>query len=131
MGRLAWFRRYRYDPAAVRCEDQELLFRALPDSTYANLPEILLGYGEPGLELRKILLSRWTWLKRSAGRSRGIQSVPGLASLAVMTGLKAGLDCVAVLTGLEQKLTRQRARSVSPGEVEEWNSVWKMTRERS
>jgi len=45
MGRASWFRRYRYaSPPLERAQDQELLLRAYPDSRYAVLDEILLGY---------------------------------------------------------------------------------------
>jgi len=47
MGRSAWFRRYRYNPMAVRYEDVELLYRAYRESRFANLPEILHAYREP------------------------------------------------------------------------------------
>ena len=46
MGRAAWFRRYRYNPRAVRYEDVELLYRAYRESRFANLPEILHAYRE-------------------------------------------------------------------------------------
>src|SRR5512135_470595 len=35
-GRIGFFRRYRYRPSAVRCEDQDLLLRAFCDSRFAN-----------------------------------------------------------------------------------------------
>jgi glycosyltransferase involved in cell wall biosynthesis len=41
-GRTAWFARHGYRPGLS--EDQDLLLRAYPESQYANLPEVLLGY---------------------------------------------------------------------------------------
>lgn len=129
MGRLEWFRRYRYDPGAIRCEDHELLFRAFRDSVYANLPDVLLGYREDGLDLSKILLSRWVWLKRAA-QSRGeVASLPRLVNLAVVTGLKAVVDCVAAVSGLQHRLARQRAGKMSGKEREEWDLIWRRSQE--
>ena len=45
MGRLEWFRRYRYGvPAAYLSEDQELLLRTYGESKFATLDEILFAY---------------------------------------------------------------------------------------
>jgi len=43
MGRLAWFRHYRYDVRLTVSQDQDLLLRAYRTSQFANIPEILLG----------------------------------------------------------------------------------------
>lgn len=55
MGRLDWFRKHRYrTPGVRRAEDQELLLRAMPDSRYACLPEVLFAYrvrGTPSLRI--------------------------------------------------------------------------------
>ena len=59
MGRATWFRKYRYRiPEAIRAEDQELLLRAMPESRYYCLPEILLAYRQGSLQLRQSLLAR-------------------------------------------------------------------------
>ncbi len=59
MGRAAWFRKYRYlMPEVLRAEDQELLLRAMPESRYYCLPEILLAYRHGSVQLRKSLLAR-------------------------------------------------------------------------
>ncbi len=45
MGKLEWFRKYRYaEPAPYFCEDQELLLRTYTQSTFATLNEILFAY---------------------------------------------------------------------------------------
>lgn len=62
MGRLTWFRRYRYlDPAPYCCEDQELLLRSYASSTFMALPEELLDY-----RVRDVLVWRKSWRTRSA-----------------------------------------------------------------
>lgn len=125
MGRLSWFRKNRYDPSAVRCEDQDLLFRALPDSSYANLPDILLGYREDSIEMSRLLPSRWNWVRRTAAR-RPI-NILNLASVATVTALKTGLDFAASVSGLHHRLTPQRAQPASLQEINEWNTVWHLS----
>lgn len=45
MGRIEWFRKYRYaEPAPYFCEDQELLLRSYRTSCFATLNEILFAY---------------------------------------------------------------------------------------
>jgi glycosyltransferase involved in cell wall biosynthesis len=127
LGKLAWFRKYRYEPEP--CEDQDMLFRAFPDSVYANIPDILLGYREESLDLSKTLLSRWTWVKRTARRQPLINNFPALASVAVAMGLKASMDCIAVATGLDHRLFRHRAWRASEKEMEDWKLVWSLTQD--
>ena len=59
MGRKEWFKKYPYrSPEVMRSEDQEVLLRAAPDSTYACLPDILLAYRQFPFNLRKTLSAR-------------------------------------------------------------------------
>jgi glycosyltransferase involved in cell wall biosynthesis len=129
MGQLTWFRKYRYEPEAVRCEDHDLLLRAFSESVYANLPDILLGYREEKLDLSKLMLSRWTQVKRMAKQYPQNIKLSGLTGLALSVGLKATLDCAAVVTGLEHRLVRQRAQRANANEIEEWRYVWSLTQE--
>ncbi|MBI2509068.1 MAG: glycosyltransferase family 2 protein, partial [Betaproteobacteria bacterium] len=59
MGKMEWFRRHRYRiPEVVRAEDQDLLLRSYRTSRFACLPEVLLGYRQTELPLRKVLTAR-------------------------------------------------------------------------
>jgi glycosyltransferase involved in cell wall biosynthesis len=59
MGKTQWYRNYRYRfPEALRAEDQELLLRAMPESSYYCMPEILLAYHQTPFKLAKSLLAR-------------------------------------------------------------------------
>ena len=45
MGKIEWFRRYRYSvPSPYCCEDQELILRSYNKSQFATLDEILFAY---------------------------------------------------------------------------------------
>ena len=133
LGRSEYFRRNRYRSAAIRCEDQDMLLRSLQrrrrvrheglsksqdqdllirsyeSARFANVPEILLGYRESGIDLKKILTSRDYFVKslwyelRTQGHS--VLAARGVVEQA----LKALGDVIAVKTGLNYRLLRHRA----------------------
>jgi len=124
MGHIAFFRRFRYRPDAVRCEDADLLLRAHRDARFASVPEILLGYREERLSLGKTLRTRRFYV-RSIVREFRRRGKPHLAARGVATQvLKAAVDCVAVTSGLGYRLLRHRARPVTEEERREWERVW-------
>ena len=55
MGRIEWFRRWRYEESAWLAQDQELLLRSYRLSRFANLPQVLLGYRSERITLKKLL----------------------------------------------------------------------------
>jgi glycosyltransferase involved in cell wall biosynthesis len=59
-GRKEWFRKWQYREF-IRNEDQELLLRAHHESTYANLPDVLLDYFETP-SFSKKLFARWGFI---------------------------------------------------------------------
>ena len=59
MGRAEWFRKYGYrTPEVLRAEDQELLLRALPQSRYAVLPDVLMAYRQGPISFASRLVAR-------------------------------------------------------------------------
>jgi glycosyltransferase involved in cell wall biosynthesis len=148
LGRIDYFRRHRYRAAAIRCEDQDMLLRSLDrrprglshglakcqdqdllirsyhSARFANVPEILLGYREEKMDLKKILLARyfmvqcfWQELCAQGHRFLAVRAV-------VEQGLKALLDVFAVETGLNYRIMQHRARPASSAEVRQWEQVW-------
>ena len=59
MGRIDWFRKWRYDPVCRKAQDQDLLLRAWRSSRYAALPEPLVGYRQDAFSIRKSWLGRY------------------------------------------------------------------------
>ncbi|MFM8315749.1 MAG: glycosyltransferase family 2 protein, partial [Deltaproteobacteria bacterium] len=93
MGRTHWFRRFQYlIPEVILAEDQELLLRALPQSRYHGLPEVLLAYRQGKFSLKKRLKARGQLLKAQLriflSRGKGFSF---LAAIAV-TGAKIFSD---------------------------------------
>ena len=65
MGRVRWFRRYRYpSPAPYLCEDQELLLRSYKSSQFSLVDEVILAYRvRDSVPLKKLVKVRWALLK--------------------------------------------------------------------
>jgi glycosyltransferase involved in cell wall biosynthesis len=120
MGKAAWFRRYGYRADAIRCEDHDLLFRARESSRYANLPEILLGYRQGAIDLRKRLRSRWMWL-RCAGAYLG---GGGRLRVGAVELLRSCRDVAAVAARADGAWLRARAAALTEEELLEWRQVW-------
>ena len=124
LGRIQFFRRFRYRAEAIRCEDQDLLLRSYRHATFGNVPDILLGYREEELDLRKLLTARryfasavWRQLAANGEHLAGVRGV-------ALQLAKGSLDVLAVATRLDHKLLRQRARPLSEAEVSEWDRLW-------
>lgn len=124
MGRTAWFRKHRYHSDAVRCEDQDLLLRTYENSRFAALPDIVLGYREEELSLKKLLTGRRSFAQ-SVVRTAALQSRYIVAAAAfVEQMLKGFIDCVAISSGLKYWILRHRAMGVKESEKQRWNNVW-------
>lgn len=124
MGRCAWFRRNRYRPTMQKAQDQELLLRTFRHSRFACLPEILIGYRQDRLSLRKILEGRrnfCTALVRNAPEACGY----GRTAYALMEQVVKGvIDTVAITAQVERQLLKHRAQPPSRSDVKAWERVW-------
>jgi len=127
LGRTSWFRQYRYCTRAARMEDRELLFRSAARSRFAALPEVLMGYREEHLSLKKSLTGRRHGIKvqlRYALQQRRY----GYAALTIGAELgKAFLDTAAVTTHLGYALVPYRAPALTPALAARFAEVWSLT----
>jgi glycosyltransferase involved in cell wall biosynthesis len=120
MAQTAWFRRHPYRADAIRCEDQDLLFRARGESRYANLPEIVLGYRQGSFDLRKRLRSRWMWF-HCAHRYMG---AAGHLRIGTVEFVKSCRDVAAVACHADATWLRFRAQPLTSDELRQWRQVW-------
>lgn len=125
MGRIEWFRRHRYRlPEIVRAEDQELLLRSYSASRFACLPEVLMGYRQTTLPLKKILTARRN-LALAQWSVNLEQGRPGQAVLGFLAfAIKAVVDCALGLVGAQRLFIRRMARGASRDEIERWRRIW-------
>ncbi len=124
LGRAEWFRRHRYSAGAVRCEDQDVLYRSHRSSVFANIGEPLLGYREERLILPKLLVGRLAWARITGGRLWRERQRGAALLLAAGQIAKGSVDAVAVGSGLGHRLSPQRAGRMSAAEAQEWRRVW-------
>ncbi len=120
MGRAAWFRANRYDPAATKAQDQGLLLRTYRTSRFAALGEPLVGYRQDRIALGKVLAGRWHFSRALLAGAPAI-ALRGLAGQAA----KAVFDIVAIGTGLERTLLAHRARPLADEQAKRWQEVWR------
>lgn len=125
MGKLTWFRRYRYRlPEIVRGEDQDLLLRSFRFSRFACLPEVLLGYRQPGLALRKVLIARRN-LALAQWRVNLEQGHPGAAILGFLAyASKALADAAFGVVGAQYLFVERQARDAPQVEIDRWKKLW-------
>jgi glycosyltransferase involved in cell wall biosynthesis len=123
MGRTEWFRAHEYDAKAIGAEDQVLLLRSFSTSRFAGLPDILCGYREDRLVLRKILRSRYTFaiavLREFFERGNYFIALGGV----LQQCLKALTDTFAITTGLNYRILGHRAASFDQLELQRWEKV--------
>jgi glycosyltransferase involved in cell wall biosynthesis len=127
-GRAEWFRANPYDASLRRAQEQDLLLRTFMQSTFAALPDVLIGYRQRRLEMRKLLRGRWIFV-RSAwryGRTNGAilaATVGGASHVA-----KAMVDILTLSLGLNRWAQRRRLRPLPQSLRDEWLSLWAQLR---
>jgi glycosyltransferase involved in cell wall biosynthesis len=122
-GRASWFRAFQYDATCLRAQDQDLLLRAHFTSTYANVPEILLGYREDTVTFSKSFRGRRHFL-RSIVRTYGPRREYGrIVAGAAAHGAKLAFEALAVAVG-GRRLLSHRALRATPAELQEWQRIW-------
>lgn len=123
-GRTAWFRTWRFEPAAGGACDQDLLLRAHATSRFGNVPDIVLGYREAAVVWQKIAGYRMKFA-RALARHYHVRNPYRLSIGVSLIAAKLAVDAVAVSTGTEHRLLRHRARPAASHEVSEWAEVWR------
>lgn len=125
MGRADWFRRHRYRiPEARRAEDQELLLRSYTTSTFACLPEVLLGYRIGRAGLGKLLAAHLS-VGRSQLREHLRHRKPGLALLGAGASIaKAGANVAKAAAGQTLYTTRGLKCPVDGAISAQWLQLW-------
>jgi glycosyltransferase involved in cell wall biosynthesis len=126
MGRMEWFRRWRYDESAWLAQDQELLLRSYRLSRFANLPQALLGYRRERMTLKKLfrykLLHIQYVCKQAGGSPGGWQKLQLLG----ISAARFAANCAAVSVGFEHRMGHQAAQAPSAAELAEWRALWSL-----
>ena len=131
MGRIAWFRRFRYRPEQNRAaQDQDLLLRSFRSSTFANLPETLTGYRQHELSWKKFARGRMQWARAALREARLRRNWYAMIAVPLVQLAKAAYETAVIASGLGRRLLRHRALPLPQTERERWNQLWRSLQER-
>jgi glycosyltransferase involved in cell wall biosynthesis len=123
LGHTEWFLRHPYPEDALLMEDWALLFCAYRQSTLANLQEVVLGYREVSLSMRKLTGARWNKCRFLVKLGRADGSYEDAFSESGRQAAKLMIDALALGTGLNYRLLKHRVPPASRAEIEEWHEV--------
>jgi glycosyltransferase involved in cell wall biosynthesis len=127
-GRAEWFHRNPYDAKLMKTQDQDLLLKTFRQSRFAALDEVLIGYRQDALDLRKMLFGRRVFigsLWRHARRTGEFwPAMDGIATHLV----KGGLDIATIGFGFGRLVQQNRLEPVRPSAVKEWRDLRKSLR---
>ncbi len=126
MGRIEWFKRFRYRINAIRSEDQDLLLRSYKTSQFACLPDILLGYRQDVLPLKSVLMGRWSFTRAVLRQLATEKKYGPMGRVVLEQTAKATVDWLAIALGLKKLFHRHRALPMSDDRIiEEWRRCWR------
>jgi glycosyltransferase involved in cell wall biosynthesis len=123
MGRADWFQRFRYRiPEVMRAEDQDLLLRAYPDSHYAVVDRVLLGYRMGPTVLHRQLSQRRCLLAAQIECFAQRRQWRNLSLAVLATGVKLSRDLIFA-TAAGRKWRDRRGGEVPPEIEKDWNGL--------
>ena len=126
MGRVDWFRRFRYRPEQDRAaQDQDLLLRSFRSSTFANLPEMLIGYRQHELSWRKFARGRVQWARAALREARLRRNWYAMIVVPAVQLAKGSYETAVIACGLGRRLLRHRALPLPQTERERWDQLWR------
>jgi glycosyltransferase involved in cell wall biosynthesis len=122
-GQASWFRNNPYNAELRYAEDQDLLLRSFRHSRLGGLDEVLLGYRQDQLALKKLIPGRVTFAGSvwRNGLAAG-ELVPALAGIADHAA-KGMADVATLALGLHRRMQLRRLKPVSPAVAQEWQQL--------
>jgi glycosyltransferase involved in cell wall biosynthesis len=129
MGHLKWFQQHPYNEGkeAVRSEDQELLHRTYHTSTFANVPEVLLGYRDENRDYKRRSIGRRNSIRRKL-RYHVRQKRYDLAIQAFMKHSWKGIaEILSLRLGFQEILLKHSTvLPLSENEQQKWKKAWEL-----
>lgn len=124
MGRVEWFRKWRYEETALLAQDQELLLRSYRQSRFANVTDTVLGYRQERVSLKKLARYKVLWSRYVFHHEGEAMSAGGKLGFLLVQGARLGANCVAAIGGPARVLGRQGASPLSDAQRSAWERVW-------
>jgi len=125
MGRIEWFRKYRYTiPEPHLCEDQDLLTRSYTDSRFAVIPETLLAYRIARKKsLKKLWNTRYSVLCMQLRNFMHSRNVVFALLAVLMFVMRLITDLLNALLPEGRQAGHHRAKQIEDTELAKWRSV--------
>ena len=122
-GKASWFRNNPYNSELRYAEDQDLLLRSFRHSRLGGVREVLLGYRQDQLALKKLLPGRATYIGLAwrNGVATG-EVLPALGGIATHAA-KSVLDVATLALGLNRQMQLSRLKPVSAAIAQEWRGL--------
>jgi glycosyltransferase involved in cell wall biosynthesis len=122
-GQASWFRNNPYNAELRYAEDQDLLLRSFRHSRLGGLDEVLLGYRQDQLALKKLIPGRATFAGAAWRNALATgEFIPALAGIADHAA-KGMADVATLALGLHRQMQLRRLKPVSPAVVREWQRL--------
>jgi len=119
-GRAEWFRNNPYDGSLGRTQDQDLLLRACGHSTFGGMPDVLVGYRQPILDIRKLLRGRMNFMRSLWRHGRSVGPLSSVVGGIAMQAAKGAADIATIGAGLNRWGQMHRLQSVPRDVQAEW-----------
>ena len=124
MGKREWFLKYHYNNMLRKSQDQDILLRSYLNSRFASMPEILLGYRQQRLSLRKILYSRFCFTGILLNRALKLRKVLNVCLCLAEQFCIGMIELFAISSGMGRVILRHRAMPAGQKKIDEWNTCW-------
>lgn len=122
-GRVNWFRNNPYDATLRYAEDQDLLLRSFRHSRFGGLDQVLLGYRQDQLALKKLIPGRLTTARSAWRHGMAMGEVfPALAGISNHV-VKGVADVATLALGFNRQMQARRFKPVSPVVAEAWRQL--------
>jgi len=123
-GHAEWFRANPYDGSLRKTQDQDLLLRTYTHSTFGGMPDVLVGYRQPTLEIGKLLRGRFIYMRSLWRHGRPVGSLSSVIGGMTMHAAKGAVDIVTLGLGLNSWGQLRRLQSVPRSVQDEWSALY-------
>ena len=124
MGKRSWFALNPYREGRTRCEDQDLLLRSFPNSQFAALDEVLLGYRMGAVSVQNSGHGRLNYCCQLIKQAHDIPSAVMAVRGVMGHSLAFSRDVLLNVTGTFNQSSRVSFQPVNDQILMDWQQVW-------
>ncbi|HZP68448.1 MAG TPA: glycosyltransferase family A protein [Pseudolabrys sp.] len=122
-GRAEWYRANPYDGALGKTQDQDLLLRTCSHSTFAGMPDVLVGYRQQKLDIGKLLRGRFIFMRSLWRHGRALGPPSSVIGGIAMQAAKGAADVAILSLGLNRWGQLRRLEPIPRSMRDEWPAL--------